>query len=213
MRLFSFFNSSTSYRVRIALMLKGVPFDYVPLNLRAGEQRGASYRTLNPAGGVPLWEEDDGTLITQSLAIIDRLDSLYPFPRLIPPDGLKRTRALEVASLIACDIHPLNNLRVLGYLDKDLEVSAERKSAWYRYWIYEGLAGVEGLLARHGTGPYCLGDTVSIADCCLIPQIANALRMGCELEAFPLCMQVYRYCSELLPFQLAAPQMQPDYLP
>ena len=212
MLLYNFFNSSTSYRVRIALALKGLGYEHRGVNLRAGEQRSAEYRALNPAASVPLLVEDDGTAFSQSLAIIDYLDSRHPEPRLIPEDALARARVLEVANLIGCDIHPINNLRVLGYLQKHLGVTDEQKSAWYRHWVDEGLAAVEALLGRYGQGPYCFGETPTLADCCLVPQVANALRMGCELERFERVMAVYRHCQEQPAFQQAAPVNQPDYI-
>lgn len=211
MPLYSFFNSSTSYRVRIALALKGLEYAYQGINLRTGEQRSAEYRALNPSASVPLLMEDDGTSISQSLAIIDFLDASHPEPRLIPEEPLARARVLEVANVIACDIHPINNLRVLGYLQKNLGVSDEQKAAWYKHWVIEGLAAVEALLTRHGHGSYCFGDTPTLADCCLVPQVANALRMGCDLERFELVMAIYRHCQEQAAFQRAAPVNQPDY--
>jgi len=212
MQLYNFFNSSTSYRVRIALALKGLDYEHHGVNLRAGEQRSAEYRALNPAGSVPLLVEEDGTALGQSLAIIDYLDTRHPEPRLIPEDALARARVLEIANLIACDIHPINNLRVLGYLQKVLGVTDEQKSAWYRHWVAEGLGAVEALLVRHGRGPYCFGETPTLADCCLVPQVANALRMGCELESYERVMSVYRHCQAQPAFQKAAPNNQPDYV-
>lgn len=153
MQLYSFFNSSTSYRVRIALALKGLPYDYLPVNIRTGEHRAADYVAhVNPSAGVPTLV--DGALrLGQSLAIIDYLDARHPQPRLVPADPLRRARVLELASAIACDIHPVNNLRVLRYLQDELKVTPQQKDAWYRHWIDEGLASVERLLARHGHGP------------------------------------------------------------
>lgn len=213
MQLYSFFNSSTSYRVRIALALKGQEYGYHGVNLRSGEQRSAAHRELSPVGGVPVLVDDDGVQLTQSLAIIDYLDAKLPEPRLIPQDALARARVLEVANLIACDIHPINNLRVLGYLQKELGVTAEQKDAWYRHWVAEGLAAVEELLRRHGgEGPYCFGAAPTLADCCLVPQVANAVRMGCDVEPYARVMAVYRHCLEQPAFQRAAPSQQPDFI-
>ncbi|MCY1333550.1 Maleylpyruvate isomerase [compost metagenome] len=212
MQLYSFFNSSTSYRVRIALALKGLAHDYHGVNLRAGEQRGAQHRELSPVGGVPVLVDDDGVTLTQSLAIIDYLDARYPQAPLLPKDALQRARVLEVANLIAIDIHPINNLRVLGYLQKELGVSAEQKDAWYRHWVAEGLAAVEALLQRHGHGPYCFGDEPTLADCCLVPQVANAERFGCDLGGYPRVLEVYRHCLAQPAFQQAAPGRQPDFI-
>ena len=210
MQLHSFFNSSTSYRVRIALGLKGLPYDYVPVNIRKLEHHAADYVARNPSANVPLL--DDGQIaLGQSLAIIDYLDATHPEPRLIPADAAVRARVLELSYAIACDMHPVNNLRILRYLQDVLGVSDEQKSTWYRHWISEGMATVEALLARHGTGPYCFGAAATLADCCLVPQIANAQRMGCDLAAYPLAMRVYGHCIEQAAFQAAAPQRQPDY--
>ena len=210
MKLYSFFNSSTSYRVRIALALKELPYDYQAINLRAGQQYSPEHRELSPIGGVPVLVTD-GALLTQSLAIIDYLDRQYPGPRLIPIDALQRARALEIANLIGCDIHPINNVRVLNYLQNVLAVSAEQKTAWYKHWVAEGLAAVEALLQRHGSGNFCVGNEPGLADCCLIPQVANAERMGCDLSTYPRVMAVYRHCLELPAFVAAAPARQPDF--
>ncbi|MFC5698802.1 maleylacetoacetate isomerase [Pseudomonas sp. GCM10022186] len=212
MQLYSFFNSSTSYRVRIALALKGVAAGYHGVNLRVGEQRSAQHRELSPVGGVPVMVDDTGVTLTQSLAIVDYLDARYPEVPLIPREQPLRARVLEVANLIACDIHPINNLRVLGYLQQSLGVSAEQKSAWYAHWVAEGLAAVEELLRRHGVGPYCFGLAPTLADCCLVPQVANAERMGCDLSGYPRVLAVYRHCQGQAAFQQAAPGQQPDFI-
>lgn len=163
MQLYSFFNSSTSYRVRIALALKGLSVDYHGVNLRAGVQYADDHRRLSPVGGVPVLVDEEGVGLTQSLAIIDYLDGCYPQVPLIPREPLQRARVLELANLIACDIHPLNNLRVLGYLHKQLAIDAEQKAAWYAHWVAEGLSAAEVLLQRHGS--YCFGDSPTLADC------------------------------------------------
>lgn len=212
MQLYSFFNSSTSYRVRIALALKGLEVDYHGVNLRAGEQRQAQHRELSPIGGVPVLVDDDGVSLTQSLAIIDYLDAQYPQAPLLPKQPLLRARVLEVAQLIACDIHPLNNVRVLGYLQRVLAVGPEAKDRWYAHWVAEGLTALETLLQRHGNGPYCFGQQPTLADCCLVPQVANAERMGCELQAYPRVMAVYEHCQAQPAFQRAAPGRQPDFI-
>ena len=212
MQLYSFFNSSTSYRVRIALALKGLEVDYRGVNLRAGDQRQAQHRELSPIGGVPVLVRDDGGSLTQSLAIIDYLDALYPQAPLLPSEPLLRARVLEVAQLIACDIHPLNNVRVLGYLQHVLEVPPEEKNRWYLHWVAEGLAALEALLQRQGEGPYCFGAQPTLADCCLVPQVANATRMGCDLQAYSRVMAVYDHCQAQPAFQRAAPGRQPDFI-
>ncbi|MBL1378433.1 maleylacetoacetate isomerase [Zobellella iuensis] len=211
MQLYSFFNSSTSYRVRIALALKGLDYDYKGINIRVGEQRADDYRALNPSQGVPLLVEDDGTALSQSMAIIDYLDGTHPEPRLLPAEPRARARVLELANAIACDMHPVNNLRILGYLKNRLEVSEEQKNDWYRHWIAEGFGAVEALLERYGHGPYCFGEAPTLADCCLVPQVANAERMGCDLSAYPRVMAVYQHCQRQPAFQQAAPSRQPDF--
>jgi len=211
MQLHNFFNSSTSYRTRIALALKGVAFDYVAVNIRTGEHRDAGYvDRINPSAAVPALVDADFSL-GQSLAIIDWLDARFPHPRLIPTDAALRARVLELSYLIACDIHPVNNLRVLRYLETELHVTPEQKNAWYRHWIAQGMAAVERLLEKYGRGPWCFGDSPTLADCCLVPQIANAQRMGCELEPYPLSLAVYRFASEDAAFIAAEPGRQPDF--
>ncbi|MHA6883977.1 maleylacetoacetate isomerase [Ralstonia pseudosolanacearum] len=211
MQLYSFFNSSTSYRVRIALALKGLPYDYLPVNIRTGEHRAVDYVAhVNPSAGVPTLV--DGALrLGQSLAIIDYLDARHPEPRLIPADPLQRARVLELANAIACDIHPVNNLRVLRYLQDELKVTPQQKDAWYRHWIDEGLAGMERLLAHHGHGPWCFGDAPTLADVALVPQVANALRMGCPLDRFERVLAVHTHAVTHPAFAEAAPARQPDY--
>ena len=210
-KLYSFFNSSTSYRVRIALALKGLPYDYEAVNLRSGEQRADAYREMSPAGIVPVLIDGDVRL-TQSLAIIDYLDRAYPEPRLTPEEPASRGRALEIAQTIACEIHPINNLRVLKYLTGELGVDEAAKSAWYQHWVAEGLGAVEQLLDAGPEGQFCVGDAPTIADCCLVPQVANALRMGCELGGLTRVMQLYERCMGMERFVSAAPQSQPDYI-
>ncbi|WER49900.1 maleylacetoacetate isomerase [Cupriavidus sp. WKF15] len=211
MQLYSFFNSSTSYRVRIALALKGLPFETLPVNIRTGQHREAEYvQGINPSASVPALVDGEFTL-GQSLAIMDYVDARFPEPRLLPQDSEQRARVLELASLIACDIHPVNNLRVLRYLQDVLKVTPEQKDAWYRHWIDEGMAGVERLLALHGKGPWCFGDSPTLADVTLVPQVANAQRMGCDLSAYPRALAVYAHASAHPAFAKAAPTQQPDY--
>jgi maleylacetoacetate isomerase len=212
MHLHSFFNSSTSFRVRIALALKGLSYDYVPVNIRTGEHRDARYvDEVNASATVPALT-DGGMSLGQSLAIIDYLDSRYPEPRLIPLEPELRARVLELSYLIACDIHPVNNLRVLKYLQTALEASPQLKDEWYRHWVKEGMSGVERILARHRTGKWCFGSTPTLADCCLVPQVANAERMGCGLSAYPLSLAVYAHAMEHPAFDAAKPQKQPDHV-
>jgi maleylacetoacetate isomerase len=219
MDLYSFFNSSTSYRVRIALALKGIEPDFHGVNIRTGEHRDARYvATVNPSATVPAIIDGDFHL-GQSLAIIDWLDNRYPEPRLIPTEPLLRARVLEFANLIACDIHPVNNLRILKYLTDVLKATPEQKDAWYRHWVADGMAAAERLLEQAATAglatstsSWCFGDAPTLADACLVPQVANALRMGCDLSAYPRVMAAYRHAAEHPAFVKAEPKNQPDYI-
>lgn len=210
MQLYSFFNSSTSYRVRIALALKQVDFTLLPVDIRTMQHKTPEYMAKNPGAGVPLLD-DDGFQLGQSLAIIDYLDAKFPEPRLIPQDAPQRARVLEIANLIACDMHPVNNLKILRYLVNELSISDDQKNTWYKHWIAEGFKSLEGLLANAGSDKFCIGNQVSLADCCLVPQVANAVRMGCPTDAFPRIMAVYNHCSSLAAFEQAAPAQQPDF--
>jgi maleylacetoacetate isomerase len=211
LELYSFFNSSTSYRVRIALALKGLEYEYKAVNIRAGDEYQPQYTEVNPSKGVPVLVDGDLT-ITQSMAIMQYLDEQYPEPRLIPEDLINKTRVLELCNGIACDIHPVNNLRILNYLTNELNVSPEDKALWYQHWIQQGLEATETLLHRYGRGDFCFGDVPGLADCCLVPQVANALRMKCDLQAFPRVMSAYDRCLQLPAFRQAAPENQPDYM-
>jgi maleylacetoacetate isomerase len=212
MKLYSFFNSSTSYRVRIALTLKGLEYETLPVNIRVGEHRAADYvANVNPSASVPALIDGDFRL-GQSLAIIDYLDLKYPEPRLIPLEPALRARVLEFASLISCDIHPVNNLRMLRYLETELKVTPQQKNAWYQHWIAEGMASVERMLERSKTGPWCFGTRLTLADVCLVPQIANALRMDCDLSPYPRSLAVYEHASEHPAFAAAQPRRQPDFV-
>jgi maleylpyruvate isomerase len=212
MKLYSFFNSSASYRVRIALALKGIDYQTVGVNIRIGQQNAPSYRRMNPIGLVPTLVNDDGEALGQSLAIIDWLDRHFPPSRLLPASDPARSRVLEIVYAIACDIHPVNNMRVLRYLSEELNVSEEAKKRWYAHWIQQGLSAVEQLLQESQSQSYCVGNTPTLADCCLIPQWANARRMGCDLSAYPRCKAVYDACTQLPAFIAAAPENQQDKL-
>jgi maleylacetoacetate isomerase len=213
MQLYSFFNSSTSYRVRIALALKGLAHDYRSVDIRAGAHRDPDYvGEINPSAVVPAIVTDDGLTLGQSLAIIDYLDARYPEPRLIPTNLDERARVMELSMLVACDIHPVNNLRILKYLQERLGVTAAQKEEWYKHWLAEGLDGVERLLRRYGRGPFCFGAAPTLADCCLIPQIANAERMGCAFDVYPRTMAVYAHATAHAAFVAAAPNRQPDFV-
>jgi maleylacetoacetate isomerase len=209
LRLHGFFNSSASYRVRIALALKGLDAEHVGVDLRAGAQSSAAYRRLNPAGLVPALEHG-GRVITQSLAIIDHLDRLQPEPRLIPLDDAERDRVLEIALLIACDVHPLNNLRVLKHLTGTLALSDTQKNAWYAHWIHTGFEALEKMLPDHDG--WCVGNAPTLADCCLVPQVANAQRMNIGLAAYPRIRRIHGHAVGHAAFARAAPSLQPDYI-
>ena len=210
MKLYGYFRSSAAYRVRIALALKGLAYDYVAVHLRKGEQSAAEYRELNPNALVPTLIDDRGTF-TQSLAIIEYLDERHPEPPLLPrlPEARSRVRAIALA--IACDVHPLDNLRVLRYLMRTLGASEEAKDAWYRHWIDVGLSALEAQLAREpATGEFCHGNTPTLADCCLVPQLANARRAGIPLDAYPTLTRIEAAANALPAFLAAAPEKQPD---
>jgi maleylpyruvate isomerase len=216
MKLYSYFRSSASYRVRIALNLKGLSYETVPVHLlrNGGEQLAAEYRKLNPDGLVPALVDDalgDAAALRQSLAIIEYLEEIHPEPALLPKMPEDRAYVRGIALSIACDIHPLNNLRVLRYLVRELKVSEEDKDKWYRHWCEQGLAAIETTLAGDArVGEFCYGDTPGLADCCLIPQIANAQRLHCDLSAMPTIMLIHQHCLALDAFADAAPGKQPD---
>ncbi|QEY23860.1 maleylacetoacetate isomerase [Neisseria animalis] len=211
MKLYGFFNSSASYRVRIALNLKGLSAESEGINIRNGLQHSAEYSSINPAGFVPTLE-DNGLRLGQSLAIIDYLDRRYPQPQLIPEAAVLRARVLEFSYLIACDLHPLNNLRVLRYLQDESGLDETRKNQWYAHWIADGLGKAEELLRRHDGGEWCFGNAPTLADCCLIPQLANASRMNCDLDAYPLLNAVAAHALKHPAFIQAAPERQSDYV-
>lgn len=215
MKLYSYFRSSASFRVRIALNLKGVAYETIPVHLvkNGGEQLQASYRAIHPDGLVPALIDDaaDGSALTQSLAIIEYLEEQYPSPALLPASAADRAYVRSLALSIACEIHPLNNLRVLRYLTSELHLSEEQKNAWYRHWCERGLLALEEILSRDKcTGTFCYGDTPSFADCCLVPQVFNAIRFNCDLSAVPTVMRINDACCKLDAFMRAAPAAQPD---
>jgi len=210
MQLYSYFRSSASYRVRIALALKGLPYDYLPVNLVRKEQLDPAFAELAPARLVPLLHDGDAH-IAQSLAIIEYLDELHPQPPLLPADALGRARVRALALDIACEIHPLNNLRVLRYLVHELGVSEDAKTAWYRHWVEGGLEAVEQQLAGHlATGRFCHGSAPTLADCVLVPQIFNAQRFDCRLDHVPTVMRVFDACMQMPAFDGAQPGRCPD---
>lgn len=212
LRLYSYFRSSAAYRVRIALNLKGLDHEVVPVHLLrdGGENFRPEYTAKNPLALVPTLECDEGIVI-QSLAIMEYLEEVYPQPPLLPAAPIERARVRAIAQTVASEIHPLNNLRVLGYLTDPLAQDKEAKLAWYRHWVHEGLAGIEQLLARSpSTGRFCHGDAPTLADCCLIPQLYNARRFECPLEDYPIIRRIDAACSGLDAFIQAAPENQRD---
>ena len=210
MKLHGYFRSSAAFRVRIALNLKGLAYDTAFVHLPRGEHRRPAYGALNPQALVPTLDVD-GNLLTQSLAILEYLEETRPQPPLLPKDAPGRARVRSLAQLIACEIHPLNNLRVLQHLKRALGQDEARVNAWYRHWIADGLAKLEAQLAgTSGTGRYCHGDAPSVADCCLVPQIFNAQRYQCDTTAYPTAMRVFAECMKLDAFDRAQPAKQPD---
>ena len=210
MKLFGYYRSSAAYRVRIALNLKGMQVDHRFVHLRKGEQSSPEYGALNPQGLVPL-VIDGPNVLTQSLAIIEYLDETHPQPSLLPGDALARARIRGLAQMVACDIHPLNNLRVLRYLVGPLKVPDEAKNEWYRHWVVEGLTALErSLTPAAGSGTFCHGDTPTLADVCLVPQVYNAERADIDLSPFPRITAIVAACRELPAFQDADPAKQQD---
>ena len=210
MKLYTYFRSSAAFRVRIALNLKGLAYEPAFVHLARGEHRAPGYGALNPQALVPTLE-DAGKLLTQSLAIIEYLDETHPEHPLLPKDAPGRARVRSLALLIACEIHPLNNLRVLQHLKRALGQNEEQVNGWYRHWIADGLARFEADLANApGAGRYCHGDAPTMADCCLVPQIFNAQRYQCDTVAYPQTMRVFAECMKLDAFDRAQPSKQPD---
>lgn len=212
MDLYNYFRSSSAYRVRIALNLKGLPYDYLPvhLNRAGGEQFMPAYTTLNPQQLVPLLDDGE-TRVGQSLAIIEYLDELYPSPPLLPAAAAERARARQLALAIACDIHPLNNLRVLKFLVGPMGLDEAAKAQWVAHWHRIGLEALERQLAdAPRRGRFCIDDTPGLADCCLVPQLFNARRFGMDLAPYPVLTAIDEACQALPAFAQAHPQRQPD---
>ncbi|MBL8483045.1 MAG: maleylacetoacetate isomerase [Rhodocyclaceae bacterium] len=208
-QLYSYFRSSASFRVRIALNLKGLEHAIVPVHLLHGEQLQPAFLGVNPAGLVPALAEH-GAVLTQSLAIMEYLDETHPEPPLLPGTPLDRARMRALALAIACEIHPLNNLKVLKYLKHALGASDDARNAWYRHWVESGLAALERQLEPGPPGRYCHGERPTLPDCCLVPQIFNARRFDCRLDHVPGVMRIFDQCMQLDAFQRAAPAAQPD---
>jgi maleylacetoacetate isomerase/maleylpyruvate isomerase len=208
-RLYTYFRSSAAFRVRIALNLKGLAYEPVFVHLAKGEHRAAGYTNVNPQALLPTLELDDGTRLNQSLAIIEYLDETHPKVPLIPRDGKARARVRSLSYLIASEIHPLNNLRVLQHLKRALGQNEDQVNAWYRHWIADGLAKLEVELTG-SKDKFCYGDAPTMADCCLVPQIFNAKRYQSDLAPYPTTMRVFDACMKLDAFDRAQPSKQPD---
>ena len=209
MKLHNYFRSSASFRVRIALELKALPYEYVAVHLARGDHKKAPFAALSPDGLVPLLEVD-GEKLSQSMAIIEYLDEMHPKPALLPADAAGRAKVRALAQSIACEVHPLNNLRVLKYLVKELKADEEAKNAWYRHWCRSGLEAFERQLSQLPPAIYCYGDTPTLADCCLVPQIFNAQRFNVTLEGLPRIQAAFDACMALPAFQKAQPSACPD---
>ncbi|MGI2125032.1 maleylacetoacetate isomerase [Shewanella baltica] len=214
MKLYGYWRSSAAYRVRIALNLKGISAEQLSVHLvrDGGEQHKAAYSALNPLELVPtlvMDDELDADALSQSLAIIEYLDEIHPQSPLLPASALERAHVRAMALTVACEIHPLNNLRVLQYLTQTLGVDEAAKNTWYHHWVASGFAALETLLVRH-SGRYCFGDTVTLADLCLVPQVYNAQRFNVDLTPYPNIMRVWTECNQLEAFADAAPERQAD---
>jgi maleylacetoacetate isomerase len=212
MKLHSYFRSSASFRVRIALNLKGLAYDYVPVHLARGDHRKPDFEALSPERLLPLLE-DGGKKLTQSMAIIEYLDETHPEPALLPADAAGRARVRALSQLIACEIHPLNNLRVLKYLLRELNTGEAVKNTWYNHWCREGLQAFERQLAEAPASTYCHGETPTLADCCLVPQIFNARRFDMPFDGLDRTMRVFDACMALPAFEKAQPSRCPDFEP
>ena len=209
MKLYTYFRSSAAYRVRIALNLKGLPYEMVSIHLTkdGGRQHTPEFRAVNPQMRVPALELSSGEVLTQSLAIIEYLDEIYPEPPLLPADALERAKVRAIAQTIACDIHPLNNTSPLRYLKRQLKHEQADIDAWYHHWIIEGFTAIEAMIAP---GPYICGAHVTLADICLVPQVANARRLNVPLDKFPKIVAADAACLKLPAFDKARPENQPD---
>jgi maleylacetoacetate isomerase len=211
MKLYDYYRSSAAYRLRIGLNLKGVAPERAFIHLRKGEQRDEEYLSLNPQGLVPTLVTDQGDVLTQSVAILEWLDETFPSPPILPRDLAGRARVRSLALAVACDIHPINNTRVLSYLTGTLGVTEEQRNGWYKYWIDTGFEALETRLARESaTGRFCHGDTPTMADICLVPQMANARRVEFDFTPYPTLVRIEAACVALPAFAAAAPAKQPD---
>jgi maleylacetoacetate isomerase len=209
--LYSYWRSSAAYRVRIALNIKSLPYEYKAVHLikDGGEHKQSAYASKNPNKLVPALELSSGEVIAESLAIIEYLEEVFPTPALLPKSALARAEVRSIAQAIACNIHPVNNLRILQYLEGELGSNPEQKSKWYADWIATGFSALESQLSRCA-GKFCHGNDVSLADICLVPQVYNARRFNIALDDYPTIVQVEQSCLELPAFQAASPEAQPD---
>ena len=214
MKLYTFWRSSAAYRVRIALNLKGVDYQSIPIHFRkeGGQHKTPEFLARNPQGLLPVLEDDDNTVL-QSLAIIDYLDSKCPNPRLIPEDVADRSQVNALSQIIACEIHPLNNLRVLQYLRQQLGQDDEGVNRWVQHWVAEGFAAFEKIISHTSEGEYAFGDNVTLADVCLVPQVYNAERFGCDMSSYPTINAVTAHLRGIQAFANAAPEQQADAEP
>jgi maleylacetoacetate isomerase len=210
MKLYNYFRSSASFRVRIALELKGVAYEYVPVHIARGDHKLEAYSSISADTLVPVLETGDGQRLSQSMAIIEYLDETHPEPALVPRDVVGRAKVRALAQSIACEIHPLNNLRVLKYLVRELKVDEEAKATWYRHWVREGLLAFERQLAQLPASTYCFGNAPTLADCCLVPQIFNGKRFDTDFSGLPRTMAAFDACMKLDAFQKAQPSACPD---
>ncbi|MCB1555135.1 MAG: maleylacetoacetate isomerase [Xanthomonadales bacterium] len=212
LKLYSYWRSSAAYRVRIALNLKQLPHEIIPIHLLrdGGEQHKPEFHQINPQDRIPVLVHGQ-RIITQSISIMEYLEEYFPENPIMPSTARERARVRSLAQIVACDIHPLNNLRVLQHLEKECAMPQPERDAWVRKWIEEGFDSLEALLADNpSTGDFCEGDNASIADCCLIPQVYNARRFGVDMAAYPTIMRIHDFCMETEEFDHARPEKQPD---
>lgn len=209
MKLYSYFRSSAAYRLRIALNLKGLDYEYLPVNLLKKEQKGSEYMRLNPQGLVPAMELPGGVTLGQSVALLEWLEETHPEPALLPGDPIERARVRSVVNNIVCDIHPICNMAVTNYLSEHLGAQQEDVIAWYTTWMHRGFSAVEQVLAANAS-TYSFGEAPGMADVCLVPQVYNARRFDIPMGDFPNINRVVKRCNTLAPFQAAAPEQQPD---
>jgi maleylpyruvate isomerase len=210
MKFFGYFRSSAAFRLRIAMNLKGLDYEFTLVNLQAGDQDGEEFKEVNPQGRVPALIVGTETLI-QSLAIMEYLEETYPDPPLLPSDSLGKAKVRAICGVIACDIHPLNNLAVLNYLRDKIDLSEADREKWYRHWVKEGFDALETMLSRSKEkGKFCFGDRPTLADVCLVPQIVNAQRFNCPLDCYPILSEIFEACMDIKEFSDAHPTEQKE---